>query len=82
MYDKGVVFMQHRSTFTIEEENFSFLKSVAGNNRSAYINSLLEEKKKALLKEAILKANKEEAETDYQESLSDWDITLSDGLHE
>ena len=73
--------MQHRSTFSIEEENFFFLKSVAGNNLSAYINKLLEEKKKDILAEAILKANHEEAEGCYYDELSDWDVTLSDGLH-
>lgn len=72
--------MQHRSTFTIEEDNFIFLKNVAGNNLSAYINSLLEEKKKSMLAEAILRANQEEAEESYQDSLSEWDVTMSDGL--
>ena len=72
--------MQHRSTFTIEEDNFAFLKQVAGGNLSAYINKLLEDKKKNLLMESILLANKEEAEDAYQNSISGWDVTLSDGL--
>lgn len=74
--------MQHRSTFTLSEGNFHFLKSVAGSNMSAYINNLLEEKKHALLHEAVRQANKEEADASYQASLAEWDITLSDGLYE
>ncbi len=73
--------MRHRSTFTIEEDNFIFLKSVAGKNLSAYINSLIEEKKEILLQEEIIRANLEEAaDKDYQASLAEWDIALLDGL--
>lgn len=72
--------MQHRSTFTINEENYIFLKSIAGANLSAYINLLIEEKKNALLSEAILKANLEEAQDEYKNSMSSWDNTVGDGI--
>ena len=73
--------MTQRATFTLEAEAFAFLKAVAGNNRSAYINRLLKEEKQRQLEEAILQANQEEAEDpSYQEELSAWDETLGDGL--
>jgi hypothetical protein len=74
--------MTHRATFTLEAEAFAFLEAVAGSNRSAYINRLLKQEKQRQLEEALLQANQEEAEdAAYQEELSDWDETLSDGLH-
>lgn len=73
--------MTSRATFTLEEESVEYLKKAGGSNRSAFINKLLKEEKQRQLEKAILKANQEEAEDSaYQEELSDWDITLSDGL--
>ena len=74
--------MTKRATFSLEEENFAFLARVGGANKSAYINDLLRREKEKILAERILQANKEEAEDlDYQEELSAWDETLSDGLN-
>lgn len=73
--------MTHRTTITLDDEIFAFLNHVAGDNRSAYINQLLKQERNNLLKQALLKANQEEAEdTDYQEELQIWESTLSDGL--
>ncbi len=72
--------MTNRSTFTLEEDTYAFLKKVGGTNKSAYINQLLKEEKRRTLKQAILKANQEEAAESYQEELADWDTTVSDGL--
>ncbi len=73
--------MTNRATFTLEKEAFAFLKRAGGSNRSAYINNLLIKEKQRTLAKAILKANQEEAEdAAYQEELSDWEITLPDGL--
>ena len=72
--------MTNRATFTLEEDTHAFLQKVGGTNKSAYINQLLKEEKRRTLKQAILKANQEEAEESYQEELGDWGITVSDGL--
>jgi predicted RNA-binding protein YlxR (DUF448 family) len=73
--------MTNRATITLDDETFAFLNKVAGNNRSAYINQLLMQERKNFLKEALLKANQEEAQdTNYQEELQEWESTLSDGL--
>ena len=73
--------MTMRATFTIDDDAYAFLTQVGGTNRSAYINHLLKREKQRLLKAAILKANQEEDnDQEYQEELSDWDVTLSDGL--
>ncbi len=73
--------MTHRATITLDNDSYAFLNSVAANNRSAYINQLLKQARKDSLKEALIKANEEEAEdADYQEELKTWDTALSDGL--
>ncbi len=73
--------MTYRATFTLDEDAYSFLKSVGGRNRSAFVNRLLKEEKRRYLAEAILKANQEEAEDEqYQQELAEWDTTLLDGL--
>lgn len=74
--------MTHRTTITLDDESFAFLNNIAGDNRSAYINELLKQERKYYLKQALLKANQEEAQdSDYQKELQEWDTTLSDGLH-
>ena len=73
--------MTHRTTITLDDETFAFLNHVAGDNRSAYINQLLQQERNNFLKQALIKANQEEAEDmDYQEELQTWESTLSDGL--
>lgn len=73
--------MARRTTITLDDESFAFLNNIAGDNRSAYINELLKQERKNYLKQVLLKANREEAnDSDYQEELKEWDVTLSDGL--
>lgn len=73
--------MSHRATFTLDTEAYDYLIMAGGENRSAFVNSLLKHAKKRELKTAIMMANLEEAQdTEYQTELSDWDITLSDGV--
>lgn len=73
--------MAERATISLDEEAYAFLMETAGGNKSAYINELLKREKQRLLKEAVMRANQEEAKDNkYQEELSDWDATLSDGL--
>ncbi len=74
--------MALRTTLSLDEDIFAFLKMVGGDNKSAYINNLLKREKQKMLEESILKANKEEAEdNEYQKELSNWDSTLNDGLN-
>ncbi len=73
--------MAERATFSLDEEAFTFLQKVGGKNKSAYINTLLKRERKKMLEDNILKANQEEAQdAAYQEELSVWEATLSDGL--
>jgi len=73
--------MTHKMTITLDDETFAFLNDVASSNRSAYINQLLKEERKNVLRAALRKANQEEVEdTNYQEELQARDSTLSDGL--
>ncbi|MBX3616006.1 CopG family transcriptional regulator [Nitrosomonas sp.] len=73
--------MTYRTTITLDDEAYLFLNDIAGDNRSAYINELLKQERKNFLKQALIKANQEEAaDLDYQEELQAWENTLSDGL--
>lgn len=78
---KKITVMTHRATITLDDDAYAFLEDKAEGNRSAYINRLLKEEKQRIMQQQILKANQEEAsDLAYQEELSDWDVTLSDGL--
>ncbi len=71
--DKEVQLMAHRITITLDDEAFAFLNQVVGKNRSPYINQLLKKELRNTLKEALLKANQEEADdADYQQELKLW----------
>ena len=73
--------MAHRTTITLDDESFIFLNSIADENRSAYINELLKQERMNHLKQALLKANQEEAaDSEYHDELKEWDTALSDGL--
>ena len=73
--------MSYRATITLDEDAYAFLKAEGGKNRSAFINQLLKAEKRRRLAQAILQANREEAEDEaYQALLADWDDTLLDGL--
>jgi len=56
------------------------LNQVAVKNRSAYINDLLTRERLKTLERAILAANEEESDPEYQQELSLWEITSNDGL--
>lgn len=73
--------MTNRTTVTLHDDAFIFLKQAGGENKSAFVNKLLIEEKRRSLKKAILKANREEADgMEYQKELEEWDQTLADGL--
>ncbi len=72
--------MTERATFSLDEEAYAFLQTVGGDNKSAYINDLLKRERLKTLQDAVLKANEEEADDTYQNDLTEWDVTLSDGL--
>ncbi|MFZ1852271.1 MAG: CopG family transcriptional regulator [Nitrosomonas sp.] len=73
--------MSHRTTIILDDESFAFLNNIARENRSAYINGLLRQEHKHHLKQALLKANLEEAtDSEYQQELEEWNTVLSDGL--
>lgn len=74
--------MSMRATFTIDDDAHAFLMKVGGDNRSGYINQLLKSEQQKQLEAGILRANQEEADdAAYQQKLSVWDETLSDGLN-
>ena len=74
--------MTHRTTISLESQNYEFLNSIAGHNRSSYINELLARERLKTLRDAVLSANIEEAEdAEYQEEIGEWDSTLEDGLN-
>jgi len=73
--------MTYRTTITLDDEAAAFLQEHGGDNKSAFITQLLREERRRSLREAVLAANREEAEdSDYQGELAEWDATLNDGL--
>lgn len=73
--------MTIRTTITLDDEAASFLREKGGENKSAFISRLLREESRRQLREAVLTANREEAQdTDYQAEIAAWDTTLNDGL--
>lgn len=74
--------MTAKITINIDDHVFEFLKQVT-NNRSAYINNLLLEKEKEHLEEKLRQAYREQnQDSEFQQSIKDWDITSGDGLYE
>jgi hypothetical protein len=73
--------MTTRTSFTLDEEAFAFLRDFGGRNKSAFINALLKKERQRCLQKKILSANLEEAgDAAYQKELAGWDPTLLDGL--
>jgi hypothetical protein len=74
--------MTAKITINIDDRAFEFLKQVT-NNRSAYINNLLLEKEREQLEDKLRQAYREQNEdTEFQQSIKDWDVTVGDGLDE
>ncbi|GAB4240514.1 MAG: hypothetical protein Kow0049_28470 [Stanieria sp.] len=74
--------MTAKITINIDDRAFEFLKQVT-NNRSAYINNLLLEKEREQLEDKLRQAYREQnQDTEFQQSIKDWDVTVGDGLDE
>ena len=73
--------MAKRLTISIDEEVYDYLEHAAGDNRSAFINELLRQHHLAKMKARMIQGLQEDAQdTDYQQEIAEWDITLADGL--
>ena len=71
----------YRTTITLDEDAYAFLQAQGTKNRSRFINTLLRKEQQATLAQQLYAANLEEAaDAAYQQNLSAWDTTLSDGL--
>ena len=68
-------------TLTLEEEILKFVDRRAKGNRSAYINALLAEHRRMLLKEEIIAALIDDtANENYLSEIAAWDNTAGDGI--
>jgi hypothetical protein len=73
--------MTCRATVTLDPDVFAFLQKMGGTNRSGYLNELLKREQQRVLEQAVLEANRQEAQdAAYQEELATWERTLADGL--
>ncbi|HFC11527.1 MAG TPA: CopG family transcriptional regulator [Anaerolineae bacterium] len=73
--------MTHQVTVTLDEDAYTFLKAVGGNNHSAFVNQLLKQAQRRHLAAVLLAANEEEvADQQYQQAFTEWDTALLDGL--
>lgn len=74
--------MASKITINIDDRALEFLKQVT-SNRSAYINQLLLEKEQEQLEKELRQAyRKQNYDTEFQQSIKDWDVTVGDGLGE
>ena len=73
--------MTTRTTITLDDEAAAFLQKNGGDNKSAFIAGLLRQEKQRTLRATLIAANREEAQDPaYQQELTEWEITLEDGL--
>ena len=74
--------MAAKITINIEDRAFNFLEQVT-DNRSAYINSLILEKEREKLEQELRQAYREQnQDSEFQQAIKDWDVTVGDGLDE
>jgi len=69
-------------TITLEKDILRFIDQQAKGNRSAYINALLAEQRRKILKAEIIAALQEDAkDLEYQNEISTWDNVAGDGIN-
>ena len=72
--------MGRKITINLEDRSFEFL-SKETNNRSAYINQLILEKKKEQFEAELSEAYREQNDDpEFRAAIEDWDCTVGDGI--
>jgi len=68
-------------SFSLDESNIAFVTKMGGDNKSAYVNELIQREKRKALEEAFIKANEEAAnDPDCIEDMEAFSVALLDGL--
>ena len=66
---------------TLDKQLVGFLDTVAGGNRSEYLNNLLGEHREKVLQAQLIAALSEDIEDpSYQQELFEWDQVAGDGI--
>ena len=69
-------------TITLEEDILQFIDRQGQGNRSGYINALLSEHPRRLLKAEMIASLKQDAEDpEYQAEIAAWDNVVGDGIN-
>jgi Arc/MetJ-type ribon-helix-helix transcriptional regulator len=73
--------MSKKVSITLDDEVLDFVDRLA-SNRSSFINDVLSKEKQRIFMKELEDAYKEQAnDPEFQEEISDWDITVGDGLN-
>lgn len=83
-YDKYIILLsitvKQKIGISLDQELIEFLDQ-QGTNRSEYLNVLLAEQRKKVLKEQIIAALQADlVDPDYQSDVVAWDVVAGDGL--
>jgi Arc/MetJ-type ribon-helix-helix transcriptional regulator len=73
--------MSKKVSITLDDEVLDFVDRLA-SNRSSFINDVLSKEKQRIFMKELEDAYKNQAnDPEFQEEISDWDITVGDGLN-
>lgn len=72
--------MSKKVSITLDNEVLEFVDQLS-SNRSSFINKVLQKEKQQLFMKDLENAYKEQAnDSEYQEEMAVWDVTVGDGI--
>lgn len=75
--------MSKRLNISLDDDTYHTLEQEAGDNKSAFICTLVKEYKRRKLEAQILAAMRQvDEDPEYMAEFHEWDTTLSDGLED
>ena len=73
--------MKQKIAITLDRELVSFIDRQAQGNRSDYLNSLITQERRKILRDEIIAALEEDIQDpEYQTEIAEWDRLAGDGI--
>jgi metal-responsive CopG/Arc/MetJ family transcriptional regulator len=73
--------MSKKVSITLDDEVLNFVDRLA-SNRSSFINDVLTQEQQRVFRQELAAAYTEQTnDSEFQSEISDWDITVGDGLN-